>query len=531
MTRSANGLFLIAVVVSALGLSSSACSLSLTTTCPDGKVVWGDYCPPPPPPTPQNIAQKCHVVRQDCLVFTGSICTSTTPVTFDAITCGKSATDACNRLCVNAGLPTIPYTNCSSSPISGSVPTDPAFCNTPVGTPGDFDLTCVNTGRECTHTSDGTTCDVLASTLSSGTRTHCEHISTPGFALCANFAATDGKPLFASRVTSATYTPHGSACPVSSALTASDMDYRMPTGTPVPVSVAGQNLTLTTSGGHMVVTYSCDGESCSPYQVKDFWLGLNPTTINGTSVNNIVFTSAGANGFLADQTTLDPAGPGFRVSASANGATGVTYYNPSVPVKFVGSLGSAPFTLASTFDLPIKFGNNPISFATAHVTMNLAGSTFSGSGSPGGVQINCGNNGAIPPFVADTDFSGGAGKTRNNVIDLTGVVNPAPMTVYQSQHFASPYTYTIPGFTSGSSHLIRLHFAETNPANNAPNRRKFSVAINGTTQISNLDLFATVGMNKAYIKEFTLNANTSGKYVLSFTASLDSATISAIEVL
>ena len=38
-------------------------------------------------------------------------------------------------------------------------------------------------------------------------------------------------------------------------------------------------------------------------------------------------------------------------------------------------------------------------------------------------------------------------------------------------------------------------------------------------------------MNKAYIQQFTLPANSSGQYVLSFTASLDSATISGIEVL
>ena len=147
------------------------------------------------------------------------------------------------------------------------------------------------------------------------------------------------------------------------------------------------------------------------------------------------------------------------------------------------------------------------------------------------VRINCGDNGAISPFVADKDFSGGAGKTRNVTIDLGGVVNPAPMAVYQSQRYASPFSYTIPGFTSGTTHVIRLHFAETNALNNAPNKRKFSVAINGTTKISNLDLYATVGMNHAYIKEFTVPTNSSGSYVLSFTASLDSATISGIEVL
>ena len=41
----------------------------------------------------------------------------------------------------------------------------------------------------------------------------------------------------------------------------------------------------------------------------------------------------------------------------------------------------------------------------------------------------------------------------------------------------------------------------------------------------------TVGLNHGLIKEFTLPANASGQYVLSFTASIDSATISGIEVL
>jgi hypothetical protein len=147
------------------------------------------------------------------------------------------------------------------------------------------------------------------------------------------------------------------------------------------------------------------------------------------------------------------------------------------------------------------------------------------------LRISCGTKSAIPPFGPDTDFSGGAEKTRLVTINLSGLVNPAPMAVYQSQHYASPFSYTIPGFAPGSIHLIRLHFAETNPNNQAPNRRKFSVAINGTTAISNLDLFATVGFQHGYIKEFSLPANSSGKYVLSFTASLDSATISGIEVL
>jgi hypothetical protein len=158
-------------------------------------------------------------------------------------------------------------------------------------------------------------------------------------------------------------------------------------------------------------------------------------------------------------------------------------------------------------------------------------SVYEQTASPAIVKINAGDNGAFPPFVTDTDSTGGSQRTRAPSISLSGITNSAPVDVYKSQRYGSSFSYDIPGFVAGSSHLIRLHFAETNTANNAAGKRKFSVAINGTTQISNLDLFATVGLNEAYVKEFTLNANGSGQYVISFTTSVDAATISAIEVL
>jgi hypothetical protein len=529
MGKYTRGVLFLAIV--ALGLSSAGCSLSITVTCADGKKHWA--CPPP---NTTLAAHSCHVVRQECLTSDDSgHCLTVTPTTFDAIACGDTAADACARFCVNGGLPTVPYTaSCTSTPTSATVPTDPAYCNIePLQL--NYDLTCTTQGRECvTPSSAG--CAQLSSTVTTGTFTKCEEgYSGPADQICGSVPDNANKAIFGARVTGATFKQHTGSCIASTALTINDMDYRLPSGTPVPVTIAGQNFTLMTSGGRMVVTYSCSGAasggySCTPSVLKDFWLGVNDTTIGGQTFNNITFTQLGPNPFQADM-TLSPTGPGFRVGATISGLQGVTYVKPALPIKFAGSMSSTPFTLAGTFDLPIKWGTSTTGVATAHTTMNLAGSTFSAAGSSGGVQINCGYNSGIAPFVADTDFSGGSERTRANVIDLSGVINPAPMEVYQNQRFSSPFSYTIPGFASGSNHTVRLHFAETNPANNAAGKRRFSVAINGTTQISNLDLFATVGMNKAYIKEFTLPANSSGQYVLSFTASVDSATISAIEVL
>jgi hypothetical protein len=517
-----------AVIAPLLALTSINCVPQVVVVCEDGTKHWG-ICPKP------NVTQGarlCRVSRLDCTGSdTAGNCTTTMPVNFDGIACGATDKEACDKFCVNAGAVTVPYKACMSNVVPGAtVPTEPAFCNEQMLHP-DYNLTCTNQGRVCTV---GATAGCLTlADVTEGMFSACEEaFEGPAVNICGKVPNNDGQRFVGagSRITAATLTKRTTPCATSSALTSMDMAYRLPAGTPVPVSVPGQNLTLTTSGGRMVVTYRCDslGEFCTPYQIKDFWLGVNPTTINGNALTDIAFTQLGANAFKADR-TINATNPGFRVAARIQGIKVTSYFKPTMPIKFTGSLKSAPFTLAGTFDIPLRWGN-PEQNATAHVTMNLAGSTYNSNGTTSGVQINCGDNGTIGPFLSDRGFSGGAGKTRTNDINVSGVVNPAPRAVYQSQHYSSPFTYTIPGFAPGSSHVVRLHFAETNPVNNAPNKRKFSVAINGTTQISNLDLFATVGMNKAYVREFTLPADGSGRYVLSFTATLDSATISAIEV-
>jgi hypothetical protein len=301
-----------------------------------------------------------------------------------------------------------------------------------------------------------------------------------------------------------------------------DHSFGLATGTSISANVGGTPTTFTTSGGRAVVTYACDntGEFCSPQYLKEFELDLNPATVRGYPFSNIKLVSSGHIGINSNN-TLSTSGPGFDLSAIFSGYLVKVHVNPTSTVQLTGSYTSSNFGISTSVNTQVGVVGGYLGVSG---NVNV-------SGSPGGVQISTGTKTGIPPFIADTDYSGGAEKTRTNTINLTKVTNPAPMAVYQSQHYASPFTYTIPGFTAGTNHLIRLHFAETNPVNNAPNKRKFSVAINGTTRISNLDLYATVGMNTAYIQEFTLPANSSGQYVLSFTASLDSATISAIEIL
>jgi trimeric autotransporter adhesin len=150
------------------------------------------------------------------------------------------------------------------------------------------------------------------------------------------------------------------------------------------------------------------------------------------------------------------------------------------------------------------------------------------------VAINSGgpavsnSGGGDASFAADEYFSGGGTDTSANTIVTAGVVNAAPMAVYQSER-AGTFTYTIPGLTAGSEYTVLLHFAEFYWT--AAGKRVFNVAINGTTVLSNFDIYATVGANKALVEEFTATANSSGQIVIAYTnGSADQPKSSGIEI-
>jgi hypothetical protein len=133
-------------------------------------------------------------------------------------------------------------------------------------------------------------------------------------------------------------------------------------------------------------------------------------------------------------------------------------------------------------------------------------------------------------FVADEDFSGGGDNSVTaSTINLTQPgANAAPMAVYQHGR-AGIFTYTIPGLTAGTQYSVLLHFAETYFT--AAGNRVFNVTINGTTVLSNFDIFAKVGVNAALIEQFTATANSSGQIVIAFTdGTANQPLVSGIEI-
>lgn len=144
-------------------------------------------------------------------------------------------------------------------------------------------------------------------------------------------------------------------------------------------------------------------------------------------------------------------------------------------------------------------------------------------------QVNCGSSSAPSPFKADQYYSGGTGRTVSNTITISGITNPAPQAVYQSERYGKS-TYTFPGLSAGAQYTVRLHFAELYWT--ASRKRLFNVVINGTTVLSNFDVYATAGAAyKAVLRELTATASSSGQIVINFNTVTDNATVEGIEII
>src|SRR5271170_7786802 len=149
-------------------------------------------------------------------------------------------------------------------------------------------------------------------------------------------------------------------------------------------------------------------------------------------------------------------------------------------------------------------------------------------GGPGEGNSGGGDN----SFVADEDFTGGGIYSVTNTITIPAGVSAtaAPAAVYQSAR-QGVNTYTIPGLTAGTSYNVRLHFAELYFS--AAGNREFDVAINGTTVLTNFDIYATASaIDTAVVEQYTATANSSGDIVIAFTnGAKDQPMFNGIEVL
>ena len=192
---------------------------------------------------------------------------------------------------------------------------------------------------------------------------------------------------------------------------------------------------------------------------------------------------------------------GLPLGAAAN-------FNPE------GVVGPGQTILTITTSATTPSGIYPLSIVgTSGSSTTPAVATLEVTPYPGSLQINSGG-GTVGTFVADEDFSGGNTSSVTATINTSGVTNPAPMAVYQSERWGV-FTYAIPNLTPGGGYQVRLHFAEL--AYEAAGKRIFNVAINGSTVLSNFDIFATAGASdKAVVEQFTTTADGTGTITISY---------------
>ncbi|HSX09783.1 MAG TPA: malectin domain-containing carbohydrate-binding protein [Candidatus Saccharimonadales bacterium] len=136
-------------------------------------------------------------------------------------------------------------------------------------------------------------------------------------------------------------------------------------------------------------------------------------------------------------------------------------------------------------------------------------------------------------YGADTGFNGGSTYTSSATVDTTGVDNPAPQSVYQTVRYGN-FSYTIPNLTANGTYTLRLHFNELywgTDGNDGTGKRVFNVSVNGTTALSNFDIYEQAGgANKAIAEQIPATADSNGNITIQFSTVTDNAMVNGIEV-
>ena len=147
------------------------------------------------------------------------------------------------------------------------------------------------------------------------------------------------------------------------------------------------------------------------------------------------------------------------------------------------------------------------------------------------LRINCGGN-QFTDFngnlwIADQYFSGG--QTYDYAaLNIPPVLTP-PTLNYLQQLFAQErsgnFNYQIP--CENGNYTVNLYFCEV--GFNSPSSRAFNISLNGTTVISNFDIFSEVGKGLGMKKTFS-GVVANGLMLIGFVADLDSPQINGIEI-
>jgi chitodextrinase len=280
----------------------------------------------------------------------------------------------------------------------------------------------------------------------------------------------------------------------------------------------GTNITGATSSSYTTPA-TTNADNSSIFRVVVSNAGGSVTSNAATlTVNNVVPAitspaSASPSSQIVGQSIM------FSAAASDSDGDTLTYswnFGDSTTASGASKLHS--YGTAGTYTATVTISDGHGGSITSSVTVTVLAATAVNSG-----------GGAVGAFSADQGFAGGSTYATSSAINTSGVTNPAPQAVYQSERYGN-FTYTFSSLTAGASYTVRLHFAEIWWS--AAGKRVFNVAINGQQVLSNFDIYATAGGKFiAIVKEFAATASASGQIVIKYSTVVDNAKSSGIEVL
>ncbi len=280
-------------------------------------------------------------------------------------------------------------------------------------------------------------------------------------------------------------------------------------------SAGGQNKaiaktfsTIANSSGQVVIQFSTVTE--------------NPK-INGISVADGNVSIVPVTGVSVSQPTVSIiTGATLQLTATVapSNATNknVTWSSSNTAIATVSSTGLVTGVAAGNATITVTTADGAFT-ATSAVTVSQSNNVL---------NINAGGS-ATGSFSADQYYSAGTTYTNTATIDMSQITtNVPPVAIFNSERYGA-MSYTIPNRTAGSTQTVTLYFAETYLT--ASGQRIFNVTINGTSVLSNFDIYASAGgQNKAIAKSFSTTANSSGQVVIQFNTVTENPKVNGISV-
>ena len=208
-------------------------------------------------------------------------------------------------------------------------------------------------------------------------------------------------------------------------------------------------------------------------------------TVNGGTVSEsggaeLVPTNSG--GTLSGVTMngpLDLGGSGANTAPQVNVTNGLTLNNSTI---YVGNAAGSTYgrvyfqgneTLGGTGTVLLgKNGNNELYLNSSGNTLTIgAGITIHGSygvlttGSSSAIvnqgTISADDSGGVAGnFIYDTGYSGGETQSTAYAVNTSGVSNPAPQAVYQTERYYGTFSYTLANLTPAAAYTLQLDFAD-----------------------------------------------------------------------